>query len=365
MIGVLTTSYPRSHDDCAGTFVQERVRALLRQGHEVEVLAAGEPSDQVSAQPLVTRLGGQGLFYRGGAPEALEDSALLPRLLAWCEGLAFSSALLAAATRLGRRWQAVESHWLLPCGLVACLAVPHLPHRAHLHGADVYLLARLPWAAAFGRAFCRRRPHVVFASSSLRHRFSTLVGGLPEAFGAQSEVEPAPFDRNLFRRRSGDERARLRDELGMHERVVLGVGRLVRIKGYDVLLAAVGRMASESRPRIIILGEGPERAALGAKAHALGVRLELPGPVPPSLVADYMAAADLFVHPCRTLSDGRSEGMPLAVREALASGLPVIASASGGLCELGGASAAVSLVPADDAEALAGALSRFLQKGLS
>jgi glycosyltransferase involved in cell wall biosynthesis len=68
-----------------------------------------------------------------------------------------------------------------------------------------------------------------------------------------------------------------------------------------------------------------------------------------------MAAADLFVHPCRTLPDGRSEGMPLVVREALACGLRVVAFASGGLSELQGV-AGICLVNPDDTFALAAAI---------
>jgi glycosyltransferase involved in cell wall biosynthesis len=72
-------------------------------------------------------------------------------------------------------------------------------------------------------------------------------------------------------------------------------------------------------------------------------------------LADVMTAADLFVHPCRVLASGRSEGMPLVVREALACGLPVIASASGGLLELEG-SPGLALVAPDDPDALATAI---------
>jgi glycosyltransferase involved in cell wall biosynthesis len=72
-----------------------------------------------------------------------------------------------------------------------------------------------------------------------------------------------------------------------------------------------------------------------------------------------MRAADLFVHPCRTLPSGRAEGMPLVVREALACGAPVIASASGGLTELE-TTAGLTLVEPDSAPQLAAAICRQL-----
>jgi len=121
----------------------------------------------------------------------------------------------------------------------------------------------------------------------------------------------------------------------------------------------VARLPPTSRPAVVIAGEGPERARLARLARTAGVDLRLPGLLGQQALALYMAAADLFVHPCRTLPSGRSEGMPLVVREALARGLPVIASASGGLTELRGASG-VTLVAEGDAAALAEALARAL-----
>ena len=357
MIGVVTTSYPRFHDDSAGGFVRERVRELLAQGHEVEILAAGD--GDASSDGAVTRVRAAGLFYAGGAPEALEGPRLLPRLAAWGQALGFSSALLGELSRRAQRWDAVESHWLVPCGLLACAALPRLPHRAYVHGGDLHLLVRLPWGDSMARVFCRSRAELVFASASLREGFTALAGASPESLGARSRVEAAPFDRSLFRRRTDGERQRARVELGLVGPTVLAAGRLVPIKGFDVLVAAVGRIPCSSRPALLIAGEGPEKLRLARAARAAGVQLRLLGLLGQRVLAECMLAADLFVHPCRTLTSGRSEGMPLVVREALACGLPVIASASGGLVELRGTDG-LTLVEEDDVAALAAAIERTL-----
>jgi glycosyltransferase involved in cell wall biosynthesis len=280
-------------------------------------------------------------------------------MLAWGKALGFSLAMFREVVRRRGRWQAVESHWLIPCGLIASVALPGVPHRSHVHGGDLFLLRRLPLARSLGRAFCRTRPHLVFASSHLRREMEGLLGATPESLGAACTVEAAPFDRSLFRPPQGDERSQLRCQLGFIRPTVLAAGRLVPIKGFDVLIGAVAKMPAPVRPNIVIAGDGPERPVLARQARARGVDVRFLGTLAPVALAQAMAAADLFVHPCRTLPDGRSEGMPLVVREALACALPVIASASGGLAELDGSSG-VRLVEPDSASALAAALESAL-----
>jgi glycosyltransferase involved in cell wall biosynthesis len=141
---------------------------------------------------------------------------------------------------------------------------------------------------------------------------------------------------------------------------VLAAGRLVPIKGFDVLVAALAKIPPTARPALMIAGEGPEKERLAELARAMGVCLQLVGLLGQQSLAERMAAAHLFVHPCRTLANGRSEGMPLVVREALACGLPVIASDSGGLGELLGTHG-LTLISPDDADALAHAIEHALQ----
>ena len=385
MIGLVTTSYPRTPDDWPGAFVRQRALALSAT-HEVEIVAGGFTSrvetttqrDEVPKVRLSSPASARGrpgggvppeedphledahilripspLFDGAGAPEALESGGL-PALLT---ALDFTARLSRAVAERAPHWDAVETHWLVPCALVACAAAPGLPHRAFSHGGDVALLERLPGGAALARALARSGASFVFASADLRARFARLVGRPVEALRAT--VEPAPFDEALFRRPGEAERAELRRRLAGDRPTVLGVGRLVPVKGFQVLVRAVARLPPARRPRVVLLGEGPERPALVARAARVGVDLQLPGAVARATVVEWMAAADLYVQPSAPLASGRAEGMPVAVREALAMGLPVIASAVGGLVELRGA---VTLVPPADPAALSRAIAQSLER---
>jgi glycosyltransferase involved in cell wall biosynthesis len=360
VIGVVTTSYPRFTDDGAGGFVRERVRALQRAGHQVEILAAGDFEGSVGVEPTVTRICGGRLFYTGGAPEALESGRLERRMCAWAQASCFTARLLSEVARRRHAWSAVESHWLVPCGVVVAAMLPDTPHRAHVHGGDLHLLARLPWADSLARALCSTKPRLVFASRSLRDRFQALLGVAPESLGAESLIEPAPIDASLFYPREESVRQRLRNELGLSGPTLLGAGRLVAIKGFDVLIAALATIPTPERPRCVLAGEGPDRRSLEHHARRLGVDVEFLGSLGQRALADWMVAADLFVHPCRALPNGRSEGMPLVVREALACGVPVVASSSGGVGEMRG-TRRLSLVEPEDVQALAHALACALR----
>jgi glycosyltransferase involved in cell wall biosynthesis len=352
MIGVVTTSYPRGPEDWAGAFVRQRVRALIAGGSAVEVVAAGEEGvSEAGVVRVAVPSGGVPLFDGPGAPEALEGGGAR----ALVSGLGFTARLAQVVADRARGWEAIESHWLVPCALVAAAVAPGLRHRAVAHGGDVALLERLPGGDALARWLARSGARLVFASADLRARFRRLCGPTFEELPA--EVEPASIDDQRFAPVSAARRAELRRSLGCVGPVVLAVGRLVPVKGFDVLVRAVARLPRPRRPRVVVLGEGPERGALARLAHGR-LDLQLPGAVSPARVAEWMAAADLYVQPSRAVASGRAEGMPLAVREALAAGLPAIASDVGGLREID--HARLVLIAADRPDLLARQIATFL-----
>jgi glycosyltransferase involved in cell wall biosynthesis len=132
-------------------------------------------------------------------------------------------------------------------------------------------------------------------------------------------VVPNGVDPVLFCPR---DRVETRTSLGLGpEPTVLAVGRLNREKGMHTAVEALALL--EPPARLVIVGAGEERARLGALVESLGVadRVIFAGAHAPETVALYLAAADVFVFPTE-----RDEGAPLVLVEAMASGLPVVAS---------------------------------------
>jgi glycosyltransferase involved in cell wall biosynthesis len=133
--------------------------------------------------------------------------------------------------------------------------------------------------------------------------------------------------------------------------VAIAAGRLVKKKGFDVLLDALARTRRRREVRLVILGEGPERSTLESRVAALGLRdvVALPGFVENPLA--WFARADLFV------LSSFAEGMPNAMLQAMAAGCPVVATdCPSGPREILEDGRWGTLVPPGDAGALAEAI---------
>jgi glycosyltransferase involved in cell wall biosynthesis len=136
------------------------------------------------------------------------------------------------------------------------------------------------------------------------------------------------------------------------------VGRLTRQKGYPHLLAALTFMPAEQRPLTLFVGDGPDRAELEARATALGLARDVRFLGNRHDVPALLAAADLFV------LSSLWEGLPLALLEAMAAGLPPIVTTVGGNVEVIEHGKSCILVPAANEQALANALTCLLHDPL-
>lgn len=181
------------------------------------------------------------------------------------------------------------------------------------------------WGGSPGRNLAKR----LFFATWMRGLYDLFlgVGSLTldylRAFGVPPErtgLFPYAVDVHDFRSRSTlspDERGAVRDRLGVPRdaRVVLSLAKLSAREAPWDLLRASARLSGDVW--LVLAGDGPERAALESEA---GPRVRFPGYVPYPELPSLYAAADLFVHPAR------EERWGVSVEEALACGLPVIAS---------------------------------------
>jgi glycosyltransferase involved in cell wall biosynthesis len=159
-------------------------------------------------------------------------------------------------------------------------------------------------------------------------------------------------------RRAIESSPRRRDPL------VLAVARLVEKKGLDTLVRACGTLRDRGlEVRCEIIGEGPERPALESLVRTLGVQcsVSLVGAQPHEEVLRRLGRGRVFALPCRQARDGDEDALPVALVEALASGLPAVSTTAGGIAELIADGTSGRLVAPGDSEGLANALAQLLE----
>lgn len=192
------------------------------------------------------------------------------------------------------------------------------------------------------RALSRRARRVIAISDAVR-RFSVEVVGLPAGkvelvhYGLDALPEPWGANPPLA--------------IADGSPLLLCVARLAPQKGVDTAIRALPKVADAT---LLVLGEGPERAALENLARELGVagRVLMPGRV--GDVAALYRRADVVVHPARW------EGFGLAMLEGMLAGKPVVAARAGSAPELVVDGVTGALFPPDDVDALAAAVLRAL-----
>lgn len=231
--------------------------------------------------------------------------------------------------------------------------VPIIIHTFHGHVLDGYFsppVTRL--FLAVERGLARRSTRIVVLGPRLRAAMLALGIGRPEQYA----VVPLGLELDRFRAVRPDPRT-LREALGVPaDAPLLGsIGRLASIKDHPTLFRALAALPTgPAPPHLAVVGDGECRGALerlagslglGARVHFLGWRHDLEA---------ILAGCDVVI------SSSRNEGTPVALIEAMAAGVPVLATAVGGVGDLVADGETGWLVPPADPEAMAARLRLLL-----
>jgi glycosyltransferase involved in cell wall biosynthesis len=337
----ITHNFPRSAGDAAGSFVLRLAVALRDEGIDVRVVAPTDdalPSEESFDGITVERFRYaprrfENLAYHGNMATQVQES--------WSARLAllgFLGSEFANAVRIRRNFEPdlVHAHWWFPGGLVGTWVsgLSHVPLITTLHGTDVRLARGTPMARPLFRRVMQQSHTVTAVSRFLADEASKIVSGVSPV------VAPMPVNTDLFQPGDG-----ARDAARL-----LFVGRLNQQKGIERLLEALAR--STSNASLDVIGDGPARAELEGRAHALGVAPRvrwLAAVKQHELVPHYRRATAVVV-------PSTDEGLGLVAVEALLCQTPVIAFESGGLTDIIQHERSGLLVPVGDVDALAAAI---------
>ena len=314
-------------------------------GAEQTVLHLAEGLREAGSEPVIITL------RPGWMTERAEQAGVAVWILPQASRLAPTWAPRLALRLRRERIRALHSHEFV----------------MNVYGGAAALLARIPHVATIhGRRWVHEQRRRVLAYRLLRRAGMRLVAVSHDLAGYVAEGFELPLDAldvvqngiplparadpalRSERRRA----ARVAAGLPLEGRMVLAVGNLYPVKDHATLLRATARLPEDVR--VAIAGRGEEEANLRRLASELGLasRCQLLGVRDD--VERLLAAADVFVQP------SRSEGLPLAVLEAMAAGLPVVASRVGGIPEAVVEGRTGLLVEPGEPALLAGALEQVL-----
>jgi colanic acid/amylovoran biosynthesis glycosyltransferase len=345
---VLATTFPAQAGDGTPEFVLTLSAAIAQRGAVVTTIAPRLPG--ALSHEVIDGVEVHRFPYFPRRWEGLANGGIMPNLRTdrwrWLEVLPLIASFILTTWRQVRsdRPDVIHAHWIVPAGLVAAVLRPltGIPYVVTAHGADAYTLR--------GRLSGRVK-QLVLRRAAANVPVSAAIGAQLAVLGPVTS--PVPM---------GVDVARIRSEVGQRRPEpgrVLFVGRLVEKKGVDLMLEAAARLPDATA---VIVGDGPLRGKLGDLASQLGLsdRTEFLGQLPRLEVMSQMARAAILVVPSQVGAGGDQDGVPVVLGEAMAAGVPIVASDIGGLGEHVEDGVNGLVVSSGDSQALSVALRRLL-----
>lgn len=346
---LVAAPYWRPHRGGIETVAFEQARRLAAKNHVVTVLTSrlrGDPALQVEEGIRIHRVRALNPFESRGVPFPV-----------------FSPALWKHTLQLVRASDCVLSHsHLFLTSAAAVTAARRLRKPSLVLQHNTYIRYAWPWNVIEETAdYSLGRWVLTIADRRL---------AVSEAAARYVQrIAPGPIsvlrngvDTERFRpASSASEKESIRATLALEPGafLVFTVRRLSFKNGVDTLLEAASRLQRHRDVHIAIAGSGPDRALVDVYVARHGLkRVRVLGFVPDEELVNWYRTADLFVLPSRS-----GEGMPMAVLEAFASGVPVVATRAGGQVEMIDEGQTGWLIPPGSPQAMAEAISAAYQQG--
>ena len=247
----------------------------------------------------------------------------------------------------------VHAHWLIPGAYITNKSITKQTKLCiSMHGTDVFLINKMKIARRLAKKSIRRANNLHFVSNVLQ---TIIVQHYGDSYG-EGLLLPMVFGLEDFRQESMT--------LPKTKRILF-VGRLMEVKGIDVLINAFSKLV-KNQPfqdwNLDIVGDGPERNYLTklSREKEISHLIRFHGSKQRNEIKDFYNQAELFILPSKTTSLGEKEGLGLVVLEAMMAGVPVIGTDCGGIKETIVDGKTGVIVPENDADALHNAMANLL-----
>ncbi|MFC1509508.1 glycosyltransferase [Candidatus Omnitrophota bacterium] len=364
----LTHTYPRFTGDINAPFVEHLMEHIAALGVDVSVLSAYDPEwNRYPADhtvdlrtykyiwPEKLHILGYSRTIEGNVRFRKKVLALSPFLFLF----AYRSYLKLVREK---KPDMLHAHWILPNGFIAGMVsrATGVPLIIQLHGSDVFTAEKNALFRSMTRFAAKHAAYILSPSPDLTGRLGAL-GIDTGKIGLVPNTVDAGFSTDV----TDDDVVSLRTRLGIakEKTVVLAMGRMVYVKGFSYLLEAFRKVAEDFDNVILVLAGGGllyDELKEQTKKLDIAERVIMPGAVMQDDVPVYFRMADLFVVPSIKHESGAVDGLPVVIPEAMAAGLPIVASNAGGIPVLVRDGLTGLLVRQRDTGALARAIGKLL-----
>jgi glycosyltransferase involved in cell wall biosynthesis len=339
---VITSSFPRFDGDYAGVFISELIGRLKQYGYSFRVVAPRGNLKKASMKSSfdnrisITRFNyffnssWEKLCYGDGMLNNFQRSLLAKIQLPFYLGMSLIHSIVSL-----KNCRIIWSHWAFPSGLIGALLrkITGKRHILSLHSGWSFLIRYGTFGKQIIRFIINNSDRISAVSHAIKAE-TVMIFPRTERPSVEEKIFLLPMGvlrKNFFALRKVP-KAHLKKKYRItSKKVVLYIGRLIPMKGINFLIQAVKGISGLT---LLIAGSGSEENVLRDMARGVKCRVRFLGPVLGKRKLELFRLVDVLVVPSVGCVKGQTEGLPVVILEAMASGIPVVASNIGGIKEV-------------------------------
>jgi len=317
--------FPKFKGDYYGSFVFDEVKALAEEGFEMHVVTQHNPG--ISYEEIMDNIHVH--RFRWLEPKTFRALVHFHGLMDTFRMITYVISLFFNLIRIIRKYkiQIIHAHSVIPTGFVASIVskLMHKPLFITAHGMDINNFENSRIFNYFIASSLNSSFKSIAVSEDLAKKMRFMVKDKNRVFVLRNAVDTDRFNPTR------DKSIRSKFDINDEDILILFVGYLDEFKGIFELINAFNVINSENRNvKLMMVGTGPKKEDLLKILTKMNIEDEVifTGRVEPQKIHKYYQAADIFVLPSYT------EGLPVSVLEAMACGLPVVATNVGGIPEI-------------------------------
>ncbi|MBU2633761.1 MAG: glycosyltransferase family 4 protein [Nanoarchaeota archaeon] len=336
---IITTAFPRWKNDTYPSFVYELAKTLSKKEFIVKVLSPHylkakflEKENNLTTKRFLYfyPLKYQKLAYNM-LPNIKDNKLLIFEIPSFFLSYILNSIRILKKEKI----KVINSHWIIPSGFIGAILkkLYGIKHICTIHAGGITILNKLPFKRLIANFIVKNTDYFTIVSS---HGKELLLNLTSPNLRKDTEKKIRIVSMGIYSNKYKyvENKKKLREKNNIKSKyVLLFVGRLTEKKGVKYLLEAMPQIIKEFKDvELLIVGDGVLKKELMKLTKDLKIEknVKFLGYIVGNKKNEYLSLSDLFISSSIVTQYGDTEGLPVVIMEAIASGLPVVATNVGG-----------------------------------